>query len=77
MALYAIAFHSSSYYATSAVPMFMVDDSMALESGGVAFLTVQLVNEIEENFTINYATREVADGASGTYMSVANHHSCT
>ena len=46
-----------------------------MEGGGMAFITVQLQNEIEGNFTLNYATGEVSDGASGMYMYMANHYS--
>ena len=34
----------------------------------MAFITVQLQNEIEGNFTLSYATGEVSNGASGMYM---------
>ena len=35
------------------------------EDGGVATLTVQLLNEIEDNFTLNYTTGVVPNGADG------------
>ena len=58
----------------------MADDSEVSEDGGMAVITVRLMNEIEGDFTLNYATGQVADGATGTYMCtcvhVANHCSC-
>ena len=49
------------------VPMILTRDTIVDESGGSAVLTVQLLNEIERNFTINYATGELPNEATGIY----------
>ena len=38
------------------------------EGEGTAFVTVQLMNEIERNFVVKYATEEVPDEASGMHV---------
>ena len=48
--------------------MITADDTEVSEDGGMALVIVRLVNEIEGDFTLDYATGQVADGASGTYM---------
>ena len=49
----------------SAVPMIDSSSIEINEDGGVATLTVQLLNEIEDNFTLNYTTGVVPNGADG------------
>ena len=56
--------------------MIVADDIMVMENGGTALIIVRLVNEIEGNFTLNYATGEVVGGASGKYRCATDHYSC-
>ena len=46
--------------------MIMAHDITTYEGGGSAFITVQLMNEIERNFVLKYETGELPAEASGT-----------
>ena len=45
------------------------------EDGGSAVVTVELINEIENPFTLDYSTGEVPDGADGRYTPLYIDHS--
>ena len=39
------------------------------EDGGIATITVDLLNEIENDFTLSYSTADVPNGAEGVFFS--------
>ena len=47
------------------VPMIESQNTVVNEDGGFATIVVNLLNEIENDFTLEYKTGEVLDGADG------------
>ena len=45
--------------------MIESDNVVINEDEGFAVVTVRLLNEIENDFVLDYSTREVPDGADG------------
>ena len=60
-----------SFYGTSfrvilfTVPIIESNDIEINEDGGIATVVVNLLNEIENDFVLEYKTVEVLDGADG------------
>ena len=54
----------------STVPLIESGDVIINEDGGIAVVNVRLLNEIENNFTLDYSTGEVPDGANGTLIQI-------
>ena len=53
--------------------MVVAHNITTIEGEGTAFVTVQLMNDIERNFVVKYATGELPNEASGMHIfSVAN-----
>ncbi|CAI8024993.1 Extracellular matrix protein FRAS1, partial [Geodia barretti] len=46
------------------IPLIESGDVIINEDGGIAVVNVRLLNEIENNFTLDYSTGEVPDGAN-------------
>ena len=53
---------------STTVPLITSSDITINEDEGSATVTVQLQNEIEKEFVLNYNTGEVPDGADGMYV---------
>ena len=54
----------------STVPLIESGDVIINEDGGVAVVNVRLLNEIENDFILDYRTGEVPDGADGRYTHI-------
>ena len=54
----------------STVPLIESGDVTINEDGGIAVVNVRLLNEIENDFVLDYSTGEVPDGADGRYTHI-------
>ena len=54
----------------STVPLIESGDVTISEDGGTAVVNVRLLNEIENDFVLDYSTGEVPDGANGTLIQI-------
>ena len=54
----------------STVPLIESGDVTINEDGGIAVVNVRLLNEIENDFVLDYSTGEVPDGANGTLIQI-------
>ena len=54
----------------STVPLIESGDVIINEDGGIAVVNVRLLNEIENDFVLDYSTGEVPDGANGTLIQI-------
>ena len=64
-------------FITPTVPLITSSDIMINEGEGSATVTVQLQNEIEKEFVLNYNTGEVPDGADGMYVWITQFTECS
>ena len=54
----------------STVPLIESGDVTINEDGGTAVVNVRLLNEIENDFVLDYSTGEVPNGANGTLIQI-------